>query len=216
MMKVFPQNFDLRNSQGSRPKQFALPQDAFQQLVGDALQETTGPYAHISPTKGQDGSIDAFVETGGVLAGPFQDLPLPLIVECKAHDDTVKDLRKNIFGEWARVKGKLESNAQAGWQNLFQPWTRARGYAYCISAVLPSKQIRVELTEAIQTFFASLPAIQRPPIESVRVIDWNDLRQWLETLPHVSDAWLGIQLELILDHASFLKRLDLFFLRFLI
>ncbi len=208
MTKVFPQNFDLRLFSGPRAKQFANAQDAFQQLLGDALTAMAGPYAHISPTRGRDGSIDAFLLDDAPLTGPFQNLHLPLIVECKTHDDTVKGIDKNILSQWALMKKKLEANAQTGWKDLFEPWLNARGYAYCISAQLHSERLRTQLTESIQEFFAGLPADQRVPIDSIRVIDWNNLRQWLGASPLISDSWLGIELELIFDHASYLSRLS--------
>ena len=64
MQKVFPQQFDLRLMSGLRAKQFTKPEDAFQQLIGDALKEMAGALAHIAPTRGREGSIDAFVIEG--------------------------------------------------------------------------------------------------------------------------------------------------------
>jgi hypothetical protein len=206
MSRSFPQHFDLRLFDGPRAKQFVKPEDAFQQLIGDALKEMAGPCAHISPTKGRDGSIDSFVAERAPLSGPFSHLPLPLIVECKTHE-TVENVDRNILVQWGRMKSKLTKQALNGWSDSFEPWLKARGYAYCVSAHIQNKNLRDKLTEAIQTFFASLPTEQRPPIEFVRVVDWSDLRQWLETLPHVSDAWLSIELELILDHATYLSSL---------
>lgn len=210
MSRSFPQNFDLRFFEGPRARQFAKPEDAFQQLVGEALKEVAGPCAHISPTRGRDGSIDAFVLEGASLNGPFEKLSLPLIVECKTHDDTVETVERNILGQWRFMERKLEANARSGWKDLFEPWLHARGYAYCVSAYIGSEQLRNKLTEAIQNFFTTLSPNQRPPIEAddIRVIDWSDLRQWLEMLPHVSDGWLGIELNLILDHATYLSRLS--------
>jgi len=206
-VRVFPSHFQLTALRGPRAIQFASRENAFQQLVGDALKEMTGSFVHVSPTKGQDGSIDCFVDNGGNLTGPFEGLGVPIVIECKDHDDAVRDLRKNILRQWTRLSDKLQARSLTGWKGLFQPWTRARGYVYCISAVLQSQQIRDDLTATIQRFFASLPATQRPPIDFVRVVDWNDLRQWLETLPHVTDAWLGVELELVLDHSTYLDRL---------
>jgi hypothetical protein len=208
MPRAFPQHFDLRLFDGPRAKQFAKPEDAFQQLIGDALKGMAGPYAHISPTLGTDGSIDCYLMEGAVLTGPLQDLPLPLIIECKAHDDGQKNPRKNIFDQWGKVRRKLEVSAHAGWQDLFQPWSSVRGYVYCISAILQNEKNRTDLDGAIQKFFTDLPVSKRPPIESIRVVDWNDLRQWLGTLPVVSDEWLGIELDLVLDHATYLRRLS--------
>jgi len=208
MARSFPQNFDLRLFFGPRAKQFARSEDAFQQLLGDALKEMAGPYAHVSPTRGRDGSIDAFLLDAAPLEGPFKNLPLPLIVECKTHDDTLKDIERNILAQWAAVKKKLEANASAGWKGLFEPWLETRSYTYCVSTHLQAEQLRSSLTKAIQEFFESLPTDQRPPIESIRVVDWSDLRFWLNSLPHVCDEWLGIELELILDHATYLNRLS--------
>ena len=130
MARLFPQTFDLRLLPGPRAKQFAKSEDAFQQLLGDALKRMAGPYAHVSPTRGRDGSIDAFLLEAAPLEGPFENLPLPLIVECKTHDDTLKEIERNILGQWAAVKKKLEANASAGWKGLFEPWLQARSYVY--------------------------------------------------------------------------------------
>jgi hypothetical protein len=208
MARSFPQIFDLRLFPGPRAKQFARSEDAFQQLLGDALKRMAGPYAHVSPTRGRDGSIDAFLLEAAPLEGPFENLPLPLIVECKTHDDTLKEIERNILGQWAAVKKKLEANASAGWKGLFEPWLQARSYVYCVSAHIHAAQVRSSLTNAIQEFFGALPTDQRPPIHSIRVVDWSDLRFWLNSLPSVCDEWLGIELELILDHATFLNRLS--------
>jgi hypothetical protein len=207
MPRLFPQFFNPSDLDGPRAKHFQSPHDAFQQLIGDALKETTGHRAYVSPTKGRDGSIDAFIEDGAVLPTPFQQLPLPLVLETKYHDEKVKDLRKNILTGWENVRSTLEQAAQNGWTGLFQPWRHAHGYAYCVSAFLRNKDTRDELTEAIQNFFAELPATQRPPIEHVRVVDWNDLRDWLSTLRRLSDSWLGIELDLIVAHEAYIKEL---------
>ena len=208
MARSFPQTFDLRSLGGHRAKQFARLDDAFQQLMGDALKEMAGPYAHVSPTRGRDGSIDAFLLDAAPLEGPFKNLPLPLIVECKTHDETLKDIEKNVLGQWSAVKKKLEANASAGWKGLFEPWLEARSYLYCVSAHIHAEHLRSSLTKAIQEFFETLPVDQRPPIESIRVVDWSDLRFWLNSLPQVCDEWLGIELELIVDHATYLNRLS--------
>src|SRR5947207_7606543 len=134
MARLFPQVFDLRLFQGKRAKQFSKPEDGFQQLVGDALKEMAGPYAHISPTRGRDGSIDAFVLEGALISGPFEDLEMPLIVECKTHDDEARNVDRNILSQWRLMEKKLESNARAGWKELFEPWLQTRAYAYCVSA----------------------------------------------------------------------------------
>lgn len=167
-----------------------------------------GHYVQVSPTKGRDGSIDAFVEDGANLPAPFQQLPLPLILEAKYHDEEVKDLRGNILAGWTQVRSTLEKAAQAGWTDLFQPWRHAHGYAYCVSAFLRNKDTRDKLAEAIQKFFfVELPAHRRPPIECIRVVDWNDLRDYLNSLPRLSDLWLGIELDLIVDHETYTKHL---------
>ena len=208
MSEVFPDGFDLRKLHGPRARQFDSREDAFQQLVGDGLLAMAGHLASVAPTKGQDGSIDAFVEAGCQLTGPFKDVAQPLILECKDHDDTLGRVGENIFGAWQKVANKLLKHAQAGWPGLFSPWKRAAGYAYCVSASVPNKETKDELERRICAFFASLPEEYRPPIRSIRVIGWADLRPWLGTLLQVADAWLGVGLPGILDHQSHLARLS--------
>src|SRR5688572_6031658 len=180
MARSFPKNFDLQLLKGPRAQQFTRSEDAFQQLLGDALREMAGPYAHVSPTRGRDGSIDAFLVEGAILTGPFKDLPLPLIVECKTHEDAAKNLNRNILAQWSAMEKKLEAQALDGWKDLFEPWLSARGYAYCLAVEFPNETTRNDLTSAIELFFAALPNDCRPPIETIRVVDWGDLRQWLE------------------------------------
>lgn len=68
--------------------------------------------------------------------------------------------------------------------------------------------MRDELTGKISRFFTNLPIDQWPPIERVVVLNWSDLRAWLERLPsRFADRWLGVDLPAIVDHATFMERL---------
>jgi hypothetical protein len=203
----FPNRFALTSFTGPRGQTFSHREDAFQQLVGEGLQSLAGPYAHVAATKGRDGSIDAWLESNEDLHSPFHGLPVPIIVECKDHDDTLTNFIKNIFSGWAKVKEKLKGEAGKGWTGLFSPWKNARGYAYCVSAVL-HQSAREELTKEIQQFFADLPDDQRPPIEKIRILDWADLRPWLSAISRVSDAWLGTGSSAILTHSEYLASLS--------
>ena len=207
MSQLFPERFDLEKLNGARAAQFTKREDAFQQLVGDGLITVVGHHVAVAPTKGQDGSIDAFVEQGSQLGGPFKDLPAPLIVECKDHDDTLGHVADNVLAGWKVVEGKLKSQAKKGWPDLFAPWKRATAYAYCVSAFLPDKETRDKLQRRIENFFNNLPKGQRPPIASIRVIGWHELRHWLNGLPRVSDEWLGVGIPAILDHETHVARL---------
>jgi hypothetical protein len=101
------------------------------------------------------------------------------------------------------VAKNLTRQAGLGWPGAFQPWRRTRSYVYCVSAVLANQQERDKLQSAIRTCFEALPADQRPPIEAIRILDWGDLRHWLDTLPRVADGWLGTSLPLVLSHGEY-------------
>ena len=207
MKPEFPNKFDLASLSGPRSKAFSQREDAFQQLIGEALQFAGGPGAHVAATKGPDGSIDAWVETGPENPSPLQGLPAPIVVECKDHDDTLRNWAQNVSTGWSKVLTKLKNASAKGWSDLFVPWTRARSYAYCVSAVLRQAD-RDDLTKSIQQFFADLPDDQRPPIEAVRVLDWTDLRPWLSSMPRVCDSWLGIGSSAILSHDEYIATLS--------
>lgn len=64
--------------------------------------------------------------------------------------------------------------------------------------MLPSYQSRIDLEGEIRHFFEKLSPETRPPIENVRVVDWADLRPWLDQQGTVSDQWLGVGLDLVL------------------
>jgi hypothetical protein len=180
----------------------------FQQLVGDLLRERFREQAEVSPTKGVDGGIDIFLETGPGSAQEFCNLPLPIIVECKDHDDALGAVSKNIDQGWSKLQEKLARQAESGWAGTYQPWRRAHGYLYCISAVFPNKEARVQLTQSIQDFFASLPPAQKPPIEAIHVLDWSDLASRLNHHARLADAWLGTALEGIVGHETYAARLS--------
>ena len=132
----------MQSLNGLRARQFTRREDAFQQLVGDALLCSGGNYVTVAPTKGQDGSIDVFVERGCQLAGPFEGLPAPMIVECKDHDDSLGHVAGNVLAGWGAVEAKLRKQAKKHWPGLFAPWKRANAYAYCASAFLPDQETR--------------------------------------------------------------------------
>jgi hypothetical protein len=207
MPMIFPNHFRPQEWKGSRGAEHPRREDAFQQLIGDGLRELVGVRAHISPTRGRDGSIDAFVDAGESSSERLLGLPPPLIVECKDHDDGALQLTRNIEQGLSRVEEKLARQASLGWPGAFRPWIRARAYAYAVSAVLPSQQARDELEERIRTFFKSLPLEQRVPIEAIRVLDWSDIRDWLDRMPRVADRWLGTGIGTIVPHTQFLDQL---------
>ena len=203
MTAIFPERFDFRKFGGPRSKHFQKPSDAFQQLVGDGLKATVGHFAFISPNRGgPDGSIDALIEHGCQPTGPFSGLELPVIVECKQHDDSSSSVWQNVKNEWKKIAKKLKKQAELGWPGNFSPWRQAKSYVYCVSTLLPNPADRKVLVEKIQTFFDGLPANQRPPLKVIRVLDWSDLRVWLESLANVADAWLGVEFSAILDHQT--------------
>lgn len=205
-MREFPETFDPGALIGARGRQFLRREDAFQQLVGDGLRELRGGLGiHVAPTRGQDGSIDIFIEP--LASGDdrcFSVLPKPLIVECKDVDEGGKDLRANLFAGWRRVARKLERQAVQGWSGNFAPWRSARAYVYAVSARLPSQHLRLGLRDKITRFFATLPGAQM--LEAIEVLDWSDLRAMWKTVPRLADGWLGVGLETILGHADQIAR----------
>ena len=184
---------------GVTAREFVKREDAFQQLVGDGLFAMSGHSAKSYPTKGEDGSIDSFLEAGAALIEPFDGLPLPAVIECKDHDDTLSRVGENILGGWDKVRAKLGSQAEQGWPDLFKPWREAKCYVYVVSAVIPTQDVRETLERRIQNFFAKLPDEQRPPIERIIVMDWNDARLWLDRFPDVRDSLLGTGVPSILS-----------------
>ncbi len=188
-----PDRFILNDFTGLRAQQFERREDRFQQFVGDVFLSLCGSRAHVGPTRGQDGSIDIYVEQGCSALDSYFGLPAPTIIEVKDHDDRVgaSNLRKNIRKTWAELEEKLERQASGGWNGLFAPWHQTRGYLYCVSAVLPAQEDRDWLEKRIGQFFSRLPRSDRPPIESVRVIDWNDLRALGRNYPRLLDDWMG-------------------------
>ncbi len=200
-MPVFPDVFRLEHLAGPRRLAFEKPEDAFQQLVGDWILELD-PGATATSTTGQDGAIDQWFERDRHSTGLFSDAPFPIIVECKHHTEKSENLADNIFRGWDEVQRKLERQAADGWPGLYRPWPRAKGYLYCVSA-RPTKQTYDDLTARIENFFAGLPAERRPPISWVKVLDWSMLRSAFDRHARLRDAWLGVKVEGLQDHADF-------------
>jgi hypothetical protein len=207
MARPFPTRFSPDPLTGPRAAQLRSREDAFQQLVGDWVRVACPGAGWMGPTRGQDGAIDGFVSAGGGEHPPFDVLPGPIVVECKDHDDTLSGVRRNVLQGWASVEEALVRAADGGWPDAYAPWRDARSYLYCVSAVLPTQQLRQELTSKIEAFFAGLPVESRPPIEDVRVLDWSDLRHWLSDFPRLADGWIGTGLDRILGHEEYVARL---------
>ena len=129
-MTLFPDRFSCQSWQGTRAKQFAKPEDAFQQLVGDALLGQFSAMVHVASTAGRDGSIDAWVEANALASGQFSGFCFPLLVECKHHDDNSPNTAKKIRKGWNAVKEKLSRHAANDWPGLYAPWKQARAYLY--------------------------------------------------------------------------------------
>ncbi len=196
MFHDFPTNFNLAQMDGAGAKEFDNRSDAFQQLIGDGILSMSG---HSYPTKGQDGSIDCFLDMDAGLFRPFEKVPLPAIVECKDHDDTLQGLEKNITNGWEKVKSKLSAQAAKGWHGRFEPWRRAKSYIYIVSAVIRTHDYRIKLEERIKDFFTNLPDDQRLPLQHIMVLDWTDVRSWLKDLKDVRDKWIGTGMPSILS-----------------
>ena len=162
--------------------------------------------AHVATTAGRDGSIDIYIDASPDGMETFQGWPLPLILECKDHDESSRDPARNVDEGWRRVREKLTRQAHAGWRGDFAPWCNARSYVYCVSTHL-IQAAREDLQRKIETFFSGLPDNQRPPLEQVVALDWADARGWLDRLPRVADAWLGTGLDSLVGHEQFLGEL---------
>src|SRR5215213_4937381 len=139
--RIFPNEYSLdeiKKYKTAKAHQFDDSRDAFQQLVGDALNKVLGSSAFISPTRGNDGSIDAYIDGNtGELKYPFENLELPIIIECKSHESST-NLSTNVENEWRKLRKKLNEQSEVGWDKLFEPWRRAKSYVYCISANITS------------------------------------------------------------------------------
>jgi hypothetical protein len=207
MPMIFPSRFRPHEWVGWRAREYPRREDAFQQLVGDGLRELVGLRAHVSPTLGRDGNIDVFVESGETAAERMLGLPLPLVVECKDHDDSARSVRANVDEGWRRVADKLVRQARQRWPGAFQPWRRARSFVYAISAILPNQQARGDLQERIRAFFNSLGPEERVPVDDILVLDWSDIRDWLDRMPRLVDRWLGTGVAAIVPHSQFLDQL---------
>jgi hypothetical protein len=207
MYRSFPTHFIPDLFGGPRAQQCPNREDMFQQLVGDALREEWGSNAFVAPTKGRDGAIDAYVADTSNAFASVHGVPVPAIIECKDHDDRLPRAGSNITAGWKTVEKKLLEQASNGWPGLYRPWRTARGYIYCVSAVLPNEQARQELATQIETFFRSLPAEHRPPIEKVQVVGWATVRDWLDRIPRVADRWLGVGLPALAAHEEYVRTL---------
>lgn len=208
---LFPLRFDPSAWQGPRAKQHPNRPDAFQQLVGDSLREEFDFRVFVSPTKGRDGAIDAFIDDKNGDAA-LANLPAPQIVECKDHDDTCDDLQKNINQGWDRVANKLKEQAELGWTGDFEPWRRVKSYVYCISSNVGKQASREKLQEKITHFFFNeLQESLRPQLlEKILVLDWSDLQDKFNRFPRIADKWIGLQLPKIKTQAEYCESLTQF------
>lgn len=204
MVRSFPARFDCETFEGPHAARCRDDADRFQQLVAAAFQQTHGANASAATTQGPDGAIDVFVAGEG--EDPFR-MPPPFVVECKHHSEEAKDLLDNLRSGWRQVEKRLTAAAGRAWDGRNAPWLRARGYLYCVSCRLPHQAARQDLEGRIRAFFDSLPEENRPPIEHVRVVDWQDLLGWLDGLPTLADRWLGVGLPLVVSHAEYGARL---------
>ncbi len=205
--KTFGPQFRPPDFQGPLAKHYPERRDLYQQLVGAFFRERFPHRVSVSSTKGIDGGIDVFIQAGHDAGESFFDLPFPIIVECKEHDDSLDKVTDNVKAGWSRVQENLTRQAESGWKGTYQSWRGAKGYLYCISAVLPHQQARKDLTQSIRDFFASLPPEQKPAIEKIHVLDWSDLVPLLNDHTRLADSWLGTELEGILGYATYEARL---------
>ena len=201
-VKTFKPHFHKSDFEGPLARHYEERADLFQQFVGAFLRERFGTRVHVSPTKGQDGGIDTFVDAGNDPNESFLGLSFPLIVECKDHDDTLGGVINNVMAGWNRVKKKLTDQAAKGWTGTFQPWKIAKSYLYIVSAVMPHPQSRTDLGISIADFFLNLPANQKPAIGRTHLLDWSDLQPLLNEHSRLVDGWLGIGHAGIIGHEA--------------
>jgi hypothetical protein len=181
---------------------FTRREDVFQQLVGDAAREAFGCSAKPMETQGQDGSIDIFIDSDVLASALSPALPGPIIVECKANDDTGVKAVDRVTRAWKEVEKKLQRKADLGWPDLFQPWATARSYLYVTSAVFPHQAARQTLNDLISAFFAKLRREKRSMITHVHVADWTDLRSLLDQQIRTIDDWLGTGSSALMAHGD--------------
>jgi hypothetical protein len=205
--KTFSPQFKMIDFQGPLARHFPDREDLFQQLVGAVMRECFAQRASITSTKGRDGGIDGFINSGCDSGELFFGLPFPIIIECKDHDDSLSTAMRNVETGWLKVKDKLSRHAESGWEGDYQPWRRTKGYLYCISAVL-HQQTRDLLKQSIWEFFRSLPSGQKPSIENVQILDWSDLSTLFNKYPRLADAWLGTNLNGVLSHNAYEESLS--------
>ncbi|NTW69946.1 MAG: hypothetical protein HGB23_08900 [Chlorobiaceae bacterium] len=208
---LFPLRFDPSALQGPRAIQHPNRPDAFQQLVGDVLREEFGFRVSVSPTKGKDGAIDAFIDDRNDDSA-LANLPAPQIIECKDHDDSCKDFLDNINQGWYSVADKLQKQAALGWTGDFEPWRRVKSYVYCISSNIGKQANREKLQQKLTNFFfKELKESLRPPLlEEIRILDWSDLQDNFNRFPRIADKWIGLQLPKIKTHAEYCDSLTQF------
>ncbi len=193
MAQIFPRTFDSSLMRGASAIAFETNADAFQQLIGDGLRAMSGHNAHCFPTKGNDGSIDSYLNADASLDKPFQKVLLPAIIECKYHNSSLPRLADNIWGEWRKVKKKLFEQAANGWYGLSEPWKDVKSYVYIVGTVIPNEKLWKKLVTEIENFFGTLSGTGSIGIEKVIVLDWNDISEWLNRYSNVRDSWLGTE-----------------------
>ncbi|WP_437649294.1 hypothetical protein [Sorangium sp. So ce362] len=193
-MLPFPERFNFSHDAwaGPRATVFARREDAFQQLVGDALREELGAGVRVMPTEGRDGGIDVLLENDVRLPFVSRDLAGPVIVECKDNDDARGRALENVRAAWKKVEEKLAKQSAAGWPGPYRPWATARTYLYLTSAVLPNQEARNRLQQDVEQFFQRLRRDGRTTIEHPVIADWADLRPFLDRNPRLADRWLGL------------------------
>jgi len=205
VISSFGQSFSPADLCGWRAKEFREREDSFQQLIGDALHEVHGATAHVSPTLGRDGSIDAWVEQPVSSCNLLGNLDGPVIIECKDHQTqpTWPITWRNILAGWGKVSIKLKDQAEEGFSGKFEPWRRAYSYVYCISATIPDQQSKDDLTSTIKRFLLTIA----PHIKDVVVCDWGTLSFWLNKQRRVADIWLGVGHPAITGHLQYIQSL---------
>lgn len=205
MIAAFGQTFCPGDLRGWRAAQFEDREDRFQQLVGDGLREAHGASAHVSPTLGRDGSIDAWVESPVEGCGLLGNLEGPVIIECKDHRPQANWAKtwKNVLGGWNDVRAKLLEQAKVGFHGKHEPWRRARSYVYCVSISIPDQRSKDELTSVIRSFLLTIA----PNITNVVVCEWGSLSFWLNSYRRVADSWIGVGHPAIKEHGEYVKSL---------
>jgi hypothetical protein len=212
MPRSFPQKFDLAELKG--PKAARLigesrePRSAvFQELVGDAIRRSGNTSVTVLPLDSPDGGIDVYVESAGGTCPWLNDLPTPVIIECKSISEDKSGVSGRVKSAWERTLERTKTKSARGWVGIDEPWLSAKSYVFAVSCVFSAVEHKIKVRDRIKR---DLESLSNPPApERVEVIDWPIIRSLLERDQRVADQWLGSSVPGLLSHHELLGSLRL-------